>query len=458
MKQVLLSLCLAHAFIAPISGEDIPIMAQGAIPFWADRAGFYTPDSLNYGELYLQCLCRHLTFRELNDRQQAAYRVEATFFTRRDSIPFKWEKQIVTDAGIDLRDQMTTEALSFRIAPGTYRVHIRLQDLQVNAEGTCELTFTMPEFDNAALTMSDIQFAHRIDAADTQTTRSGSLVKNGFKIVPNTRRSIETTLNIYFELYGLAEGEGRAATFDLAYALLDTAGQQIKNFPSARYRKPGTTAIKTESLDLKGVPPGHYVLKITARDNGTRKMTTRQRAFSVQKPVLATDPASLKRYYNQIRYIATKAEREAYASLNTYEKVEFILSFWKKRDPTPLTPENEFATEHFKRIRYADERFSARPGQKGSDTDQGRIHIKYGLPTDIERNPFSATGKAFEIWTYEHLNYYEFVFLDRFGDSVYEMIHATMPGERYNPNWRDQQAIGDQTDPTSLPSEAFDPP
>ncbi len=456
MKHILLSLCLAQALLAPISGEDIPVMAQGAIPFWADRAGFYTPDSLNYGELYLQCPCRHLTFREMNDRQRAAYRVEATFFAERDSMPFKWEKQIVTDAGIDLHDQMITEALRFRIAPGTYRVHIRLRDLHANAEGTCELDFTMPEFDSAALTMSDIQFAHRIDAANTQTTRS--LVKNGFKIVPNTRRSIETTSNIYFELYGLAEGEGRAATFDLAYALLDTAGQRIKNFPSARYRKPGTTAIKTESLDLKGVPSGLYVLEITARDNGTGKMTTRQRAFSVQKPALATDPASLKRYYEQIRYIATKTERETYATLSTAEKVEFILTFWKKRDPTPLTPENEFATEHFRRIRYADEHFSARPGQKGSDTDQGRIHIKYGLPTDIERNPFSATGKAFEIWTYEHLKYYEFVFLDRLGDGVYEMIHATMPGERYNPNWRDQQAIGDQTDPTSLPAEAFSPP
>ena len=456
MKHILLSLCLAQALLAPISGEDVPVMAQGAIPFWADRAGFYTPDSLNYGELYLQCLCRHLTFREMNDRQRAAYRVEATFFAARDSMPFKWEKQIVTDKKTDLRDQMITEALSFRIAPGTYRVHIRLQDLQANAEGTCELDFTMPKFDSAALTMSDIQFAHRIDAANTQTTRS--LVKNGFKIVPNTRRSMETTSNIYFELYGLAEGEGRAATFDLAYALLDTAGQRIKNFPSARYRKPGTTAIKTESLDLKGVPSGLYVLKITARDNGTGKMTTRQRAFSIQKPALATDPASLKRYDEQIRYIATKTERETYATLSTAEKVEFILTFWKKRDPTPLTPENEFATEHFRRIRYADDHFSARPGQKGSDTDQGRIHIKYGLPTDIERNPFSATGKAFEIWTYEHLNYYEFVFLDRLGDGVYEMIHATMPGERYNPNWRDQQAIGDQTDPTSLPAEAFSPP
>ena len=459
MKRIILLLCLTRGFIAPIPAEDIPVMGQGTIPFWVDRAGFYTPDSLNYGELYLQCPCQHLTFRESDDRQRAAYRVEATFFSERDTIPFKWEKQIIADKKTNLRDQMITEALSFSIAPGTYGVRIRLTDLQANAEGTCELFFTMPEFGNATLTMSDIQFAHRIDAANTQI--SSSLVKNGFKIIPNTRRSIETTLNIYFELYGLAKGEGRAATFDLAYTLLDTAGQRIKNFPSARYRKPGTTAIKTESLDLKGVPPGQYVLEIAARDNGTRKMTTRQRTFSiadVQKPALATDPASLKRYYNQIRYIATKAEREAYASLSTNEKVEFILSFWKKRDPTPLTPENEFATEHFRRMRYADERFSARPGQKGSDTDQGRIHIKYGLPTDIERSPFSATGKAFEIWTYEHLNYYEFVFLDRLGDGVYEMIHATMPGERYNPNWRDEQAIGDQTDPTSLPSEAFSPP
>ncbi|MCY3683212.1 MAG: GWxTD domain-containing protein [Gemmatimonadetes bacterium] len=456
MKHILLSLCLVQVLLAPISGEDMPVMARGAIPFWIDRAGFDTPDSLNYGELYLQYPCRHLTFRALNDRQQAAYRVEATFFSRRDSMPFKWEKQIVTDAGTDLGDQMITEALSFRIAPGTYGVRVRLKDLQANAEGICELAFTMPEFDNAAPTISDIQFAHRIDAANTQTT--GNLIKNGFKIVPNARRSIATTLNIYFEVYGLAAGEGRAATFDLAYALLDTAGQRIKNFPSARYRKPGATTIKTESLDIEGIMPGPYVLEITARDNGTGKMTTRQRAFSIQKPALATDPASLKRYYKQIRYIATKTERETYTSLSAAEKVAFILSFWKKRDPTPLTPKNEFATEHFKRIRYADEHFSARSGQKGSDTDQGRIHIKYGLPTDIERSPFSATGKAFEIWTYEHLNYYEFVFLDRLGDGVYEMIHATMPGERYNPNWRDEQAIGDQTDPTSLPSEAFSPP
>ncbi len=459
MKRIILLLCLTLGFIAPITGEYIPVMGQGAIPFWADSAGFYLPDSLNYGELYLQCLCQHLTFKESNGRQRAAYRVEATFYAERDSIPITWEKQIMADAGIDLRDQMVIEALNFRIAPGTFRVHIRLKDLQANAEGTCELPFTMPEFSNLAL--SDIQFAHQIDAQHTQTAGSGSLVKNGFKIVPNVRRSMQNTsptLNVYFELYGLSKGEGRAGTFDLAYALLDMTGQRIVNFPSARYRKPGTTTVKTESLDLAGVPPGRYVLEIAARDNGTRKMTTRQRAFSVQKPALATDPASLKRYDKQIRYIATKTERETYDALSTDEKVAFILSFWKKRDPTPLTSQNEFAIEHFKRIRYADDHFSARPGQKGSDTDQGRVHIKYGLPTDIERSPFSATGKAFEIWTYEHLNYYEFVFLDRLGNGVYEMIHATMPGERYNPNWRDEQAIGDQTDPTSLPSEAFAPP
>ena len=113
MKRIILLLCLTRGFISPVTGEDIPVMGQGTIPFWVDSAGFYTPDSLNYGELYLQCLCQHLTFRKSNDRQRAIYRVEATFFSERDTIPFKWEKQIIADKKTDLRDQMITEALSF---------------------------------------------------------------------------------------------------------------------------------------------------------------------------------------------------------------------------------------------------------------------------------------------------------------------------------------------------------
>ena len=67
----------------------------------------------------------------------------------------------------------------------------------------------------------------------------------------------------------------------------------------------------------------------TAREKSPRAKGSFQ-LQTYKKPALATDPASLKRYYKQIRYIATKAEREAYASLSTAEKVKFILSFWKK--------------------------------------------------------------------------------------------------------------------------------
>ena len=460
MKQIILLTCLTVVFSAPTSAEDLPVKGQGDIPFWVDRAGFYDSDNLNYGEFYLQFLFSDLKFKQQNDRQRAVYKIEASFYTQPDSDSTQveqrtWEKQIVTEIDKDLQTQMVTEAFNFKIAPGTYRVHLRLTDLESSEKSTCELSLTMPVFSNTSLSLSDIQFAHQIDATDAQ----GSLVKNGLKIVPNTSRTISSaspTLNIYFELYGLSKTEG--GTFDLAYALLDTSRYRVKNYPSTRYRKPGTTAIKTEALDLANLPPGQYVIEVTARDTDTRQMTTQQGVFVIAaatKPGLATDLASLKRYFKQIRYIATKSELETYESLNPEKKADFILSFWKKRDPTPETSANEFAAEHFGRIRYADEHFSAYPGRKGSDTHQGRIHIRYGLPTDIERSPFSATGKAFEIWTYEHLNYYECIFLDRLGDSVYQMIHSTMPGERYNPNWREEQAIGDQTDPTSLPPEAY---
>lgn len=469
MTCILLLISMIVVFSTPIMGDTIPSTGQGAIPFTVDAAGFQDVDEHNYGELYLQFLCKNLTFTQQKDHHRAIYKVDASFFIHKNTptdtddkpaIEHTWEKQVVVAQTKDLQNQMVMETFNFKLAPGSYTVRVRLTDLASQAEGICHAPLTLPNFKLTTPSLSDIQIAHHI----TPQTTLHSLVKNGFKVVPNATRKIlvaSPKLNIYFELYGLSKNKKETGTFDLAYILRDTLGYPIKHFPSARYRKPGKTAIKTETLDLMDISPGHYILETIARDTDTKKTTKRQRAFTIvpaTKPTLATDAESLKRYLNQIRYIATKSELETYHSLPPEDKTTFILSFWKKRDPTPTTPQNEFAAEHFKRIRYADEHFPARPGAVGSDTDKGRIHIKYGLPTDIERSPFSATGKDYEIWIYEHLNYDQVVFLDRLGDGIQEMVHATLPGERYNPNWREEQATGDQTDPTALPEAAFGSP
>jgi len=48
-------------------------------------------------------------------------------------------------------------------------------------------------------------------------------------------------------------------------------------------------------------------------------------------------------------YIITATERSVFLKLQSdRERDIFIEAFWRQRDPTPGTPENEFKTEHFR--------------------------------------------------------------------------------------------------------------
>jgi GWxTD domain-containing protein len=85
-------------------------------------------------------------------------------------------------------------------------------------------------------------------------------------------------------------------------------------------------------------------------------------------------------------YIIKDDEKSHYRTLKTdTERAEFIEQFWRRRDPRPETEENEFRTEHYRRIRYANERFAS--SQSGWKTALGRIYITLGPPDEIEIHP-----------------------------------------------------------------------
>ena len=101
-------------------------------------------------------------------------------------------------------------------------------------------------------------------------------------------------------------------------------------------------------------------------------------------------------------YIISPTERSVFLKLQTDRERElFIEAFWKQRDPTPGTPENEFKTEHFRRIAYANHalgRDTSRPGWK---TDRGRINVILGEPQDIERYTGKSSTYDTEVWFYQ---------------------------------------------------------
>jgi GWxTD domain-containing protein len=122
-----------------------------------------------------------------------------------------------------------------------------------------------------------------------------------------------------------------------------------------------------------------------------------------QKKLATPLPEKYRIWLNEeVVYIITSKEREVFQKLETdKERDIFIEAFWKHRDPTPGTPQNEFREEHYQRIKYANEYYGRGTPRPGWMTDQGRIYIILGPPRNIE--DFDTINGIYpvKIWYYE---------------------------------------------------------
>jgi GWxTD domain-containing protein len=136
----------------------------------------------------------------------------------------------------------------------------------------------------------------------------------------------------------------------------------------------------------------------------------------------------------EVPYIISDEERSAFLQLATNEEREqFIEAFWQRRDPTPDTVENEFKEEHYRRIAYANERFSS--GIPGWRTDRGRIYIMWGPPDSIESHsqgstydrPMSEGGGQTTVYGFDDWNYH---YMEGIGQNItIEFVDPTGTGE-----------------------------
>ncbi|HSA97134.1 MAG TPA: GWxTD domain-containing protein, partial [Acidobacteriota bacterium] len=123
---------------------------------------------------------------------------------------------------------------------------------------------------------------------------------------------------------------------------------------------------------------------------------------SKPSPSKAVLPERYKTWLDeQVVYIITKKERDVFLALQTdRERDIFIEAFWKHRDPTPGTPQNEFQDEHVKRFNYANKFYGRSTPLPGWRTDRGRIYILLGPPRNIEQYDTVNGVYPTEIWFY----------------------------------------------------------
>ncbi len=112
-----------------------------------------------------------------------------------------------------------------------------------------------------------------------------------------------------------------------------------------------------------------------------------------------------REWMDLVSWIILPAERDVFLKLTQdRDRDIFIESFWKQRDPTPGTPQNEYREEHLKRFQYANEHFRRGTTRPGWMTDQGRIYIVLGEPRGIDRFEGNKGIYPCEVWLYYAFN------------------------------------------------------
>jgi GWxTD domain-containing protein len=150
---------------------------------------------------------------------------------------------------------------------------------------------------------------------------------------------------------------------------------------------------------------------------------------------IANDPF-YESFFEKAQLIMGKEEVQIYLHLpdNDSRRV-YIDDFWAKRDPDPNTEENEFKTEFFHRIDYANRWFRENRGSgRGWDTIRGRILLQLGQP-DLRQlrdmlTPNEALNlglpqftKAAEVWVYYSLNQLRLIFADSTGFGEFKLLN-----------------------------------
>ena len=291
------------------------------------------------------------------------------------------------------------------------------------------------------LSVSDLFLASRVQKAQGG---SGEFKRQGLVLWPNPSRTFRLSggsqfLFVYFEVNRMPFRPDAPSSYEAACTVTDSAGQVIWSSRKTGLSKTEGGFARIEKVPLAGLKPGPAIMNVEITDSGTGRNAKSSRRFwiAAEKPAPALSipmaENDIRRYRDQLAVLATSEERKLFNRLDPVGKQQFLLRFWKSKDPDPATPENEFMSEYFSRLAFCEERFKG-----GLRSDMARIVLKYGYPVDIRREPDRRVyRKPVEIWTYGVDGRTEFVFVDRLDDGQYIMVHSTHPDELHNPAWEE---------------------
>lgn len=345
----------------------------------------------------------------------------------------------------------SVEMLTFTVDSGTYEIRVTVKD---SASGR-KVGATLPVRGFASRPRaSDLLLApaiRRATAPDT-TAGPGELRKGELLITAGpdvTLSPSRAELFYYCEVYRDSAGEVL-----WALRVREAGGRPLVTTAVSVAAIGAGGGVITGSIDLAGLPPGSYRVDLTfgsGADTLVQSAPFRMAGFEVEQALAqhaqpsgaASDlfarlsEAELDTLFAPLFYLAQAGELTPYDGLTLEGKRRFVREFWRQRDPTPGTPDNELQVGFYQRIAEANRRFREGGASRipGWRTDRGRILILHGEPEEIMRRPSTGPANPWEAWRYTRPRPVKYVFYDQTRLGNYTLIYTDDRKERSFPNW-----------------------
>ncbi len=358
-------------------------------------------------------------------------------------------------AGAKVSGAFGLDMIDFAVAAGKYSVTVDV----VDSTSGRQLTGSAPiEGFASAPDASDLLLASSMRVAEAGDTvpRAGE-IRRGNTLFAAAARLRLTPLRTQAVYLLEAYNGGAEAAGTMVVSVLDAGGKSILQTPPAPVRVAEGGGLLKGSLDLEGLPPGQYQMKVAVELPSKRFERSAELVMAPLEETLARDTMrlaaekntdegyfrhmqgpALDSAYAPIFYVAEGNELRAWdKTLSDDAKRRFLATFWQKRDPTPGTPQNEARERFYEGIAMANRNYGERkvPGWR---TARGRVYARYGAPDDVLRRPSESKAPPYEVWRYTRGRAYWYIFSDLSnGFGTYRIMNTNDPNEVPRQDWRE---------------------
>jgi GWxTD domain-containing protein len=291
------------------------------------------------------------------------------------------------------------------LPPGRYFVQVQANDALSTRGFRARDTVDVPAYGEQRRLTAPV-LVYEAEGRANRDTRPDFIV-NARKTVPY---GVELP-RVYMELYNSPTPQL------IEVRVVDDRGQQV--WHDQRLVETGNEQLRHVTIDIptSSLPLGRLWLEASTASGISE---------TIRSPLLVTISdqwmvANFDEVLRFVSYLAPPAELDSLGRASGPERRERWEAFWRKRDPLPATPINEFREEFFQRLRFVTDHF-AEPGRAGWETDRGQVYVVLGAPTRMVEPEPGAQVRTLE-WVYQNLagSRLQLLFTDRTGSGRFEL-------------------------------------